>query len=33
MAIRQLNWDNVSRFHPSYVDKYDFVSLHWYMRK
>ena len=33
MAIRQLNWDNVSRFHPSYVNKYDFVSLHWYMRK
>jgi len=33
MLIRQLNWDNVAKFHPSYINKYDFVSIHWYMRK
>lgn len=33
MHIRHLNWNNVSGFHPSYVDKYDFVSIHWYMRR
>ena len=31
--IRQLNWENVSRFNPSYVNKYDYVSMHWNIRK
>jgi len=33
MFIRQLNWANVANFQPSYINKYDFVSIHWYMRK
>ena len=32
MIIRQLKWENVPSYNPSYINKYDFVSIHWYMR-
>tara|TARA_B110000967_G_scaffold204830_1_gene248110 strand:+ start:2811 stop:3566 length:756 start_codon:yes stop_codon:yes gene_type:complete len=33
MIIRQLNWINSSILKPDYETMYDFVSVHWYMRK
>lgn len=33
MLIRQLDWNNVSSYNSSYPNKYDFVSIHWYMRR
>lgn len=33
MFIRQLNWINVPSYNPIYSNIYDFVSIHWYMRK
>ena len=33
MVIRQLDWNNVSSYNSSYPNKYDFVSIHWYMRR
>ena len=31
IVIRQLNWDNKDRFENN--NNYDFISIHWYMRK
>jgi hypothetical protein len=31
IVIRQLNWDNKDRFDNN--NNYDFISIHWYMRK
>lgn len=33
MLIRQLNWTNVGSYNPIYLNKYDFISIHWYMRR
>lgn len=34
MVIRQLKWDNVGLLEQKYIDdNYDFVSVHWYMRR
>lgn len=33
IVIRQLNWENVSKLEPEHVNNYDFVSVHWYLRK
>ena len=33
MFIRQLNWINVPSYNPSYPNNYDFISIHWYMRR
>ena len=33
IVIRQLNWENVSKLEEQHLNNYDFVSVHWYMRK
>lgn len=33
MLIRQLDWKNVPSYNHSYPNNYDFVSIHWHMRK
>ena len=33
IIIRQLKWENVSNLNTDNQNNYDYVSIHWYMRK